>query len=693
MRAKRTRASSDVSGASPQQPVKKLVKATSVTSETTKAKAKPSSSGNYPEDNDVESDPAKDVMTFQKTCQSIQTLFERIKSLKDQGIDPSNPEIDNLRIQGLLSFVVLKKCNRAAHLRNRKSKDKTQEAKQEVDSLHLQLQNLLYEIMHLKKEINKCLQFKSKDEEIDLVSKEEILKEKGRNIDVTDSGPHQLMLARLDWELQERVRLVTKKQDYVETKQKVAQEIQTKNEFLNSLEPRLNSVLQATLPIQDYMGVPLDAQRSQYKTAKFLPRPLYVLLVQSTAYQEACDPELKVSIIGDVEAAKAVIEAKPGVVDVGYGEKNDEDEPEEVPKKRHHRRATDEVLQEERCKAALKKHPLQVQLEIVCENEANVILLFSYMPVLNIVTVTVQVNLIKEASAPVFSGRSLLCPDSVLTCLFPDDFGNTTPNPANYYQLSNLGMKDFSSHIPKNEHPYIWVQKICGLEFPSLDSKTPEVPTVEPSVSASHMESTVKAIKSRILTRVSLQSQLHSLELLNVEVGNKGRELFPVKALSKLESWTPLTISDFMELPFVDRCRELENITENDLLFVATFTRDKVKLHAAVIVLSDYPNRPPLFTCAVSRSGSYVRDDYVRALETEVNVFYEELFAADCKDKVLSNQLRRLQMCFDIYNDTNTSNQQDRPNHEFLILRTKRGRDRALALKYDDNHGCFTHRC
>ena len=89
MRAKRTRASSDVSGASPQQPVKKLVKATSVTSETTKAKAKPSSSGNYPEDNDVESDPAKDVMTFQKTCQSIQTLFERIKSLKDQGIDPS----------------------------------------------------------------------------------------------------------------------------------------------------------------------------------------------------------------------------------------------------------------------------------------------------------------------------------------------------------------------------------------------------------------------------------------------------------------------------------------------------------------------------------------------------------------------------------------------------------------------------
>lgn len=34
------------------------------------------------------------------------------------------------------------------------------QSKQKVDSLHLQLQNLLYEVMHLKKEITKCLEFK-----------------------------------------------------------------------------------------------------------------------------------------------------------------------------------------------------------------------------------------------------------------------------------------------------------------------------------------------------------------------------------------------------------------------------------------------------------------------------------------------------------------------------------------------------
>ena len=29
-----------------------------------------------------------------------------------------------------------------------------------IDKFHLQLQNLLYEVMHLEKEITKCLEFK-----------------------------------------------------------------------------------------------------------------------------------------------------------------------------------------------------------------------------------------------------------------------------------------------------------------------------------------------------------------------------------------------------------------------------------------------------------------------------------------------------------------------------------------------------
>ena len=54
-----------------------------------------------------------------------------------------------------------------------KARDATAEKKGKVDNYHLKLQNLLYEVIHLQKEINKCLEFKSEDEEINLVSVDE----------------------------------------------------------------------------------------------------------------------------------------------------------------------------------------------------------------------------------------------------------------------------------------------------------------------------------------------------------------------------------------------------------------------------------------------------------------------------------------------------------------------------------------
>ena len=38
-----------------------------------------------------------------------------------------------------------------------------------------------------------------------------------------------------------------------------------------------------------------------------------------------------------------------------------------------------------------------------------------------------------------------------------------------------IRINDFSARSLEMGHPYNWVQKICGLDFPSLDSKTPEV--------------------------------------------------------------------------------------------------------------------------------------------------------------------------------------------------------------------------
>uniref|UniRef100_K7FFP2 THO complex 5 n=1 Tax=Pelodiscus sinensis TaxID=13735 RepID=K7FFP2_PELSI len=158
-----------------------------------------------------------------------------------------------------MHFMTLKKLNRLAHIRLKKGRDQTHEAKQKVDAYHLQLQNLLYEVMHLQKEITKCLEFKSKHEEIELVSVDEFYKEAPPEIskpNITLNEPHQQTLARLDWELEQRKRLAEKYKECLASKEKILKEIEVKREYLSSLQPRLNSIMQVLLGRGCLRGVP-----------------------------------------------------------------------------------------------------------------------------------------------------------------------------------------------------------------------------------------------------------------------------------------------------------------------------------------------------------------------------------------------------------------------------------------------------
>lgn len=86
-------------------------------------------------------------------------------------------KINAKRIEASLNIVALKKLNRLEKVRTRAGRDALHNEKQRVDSTHLLLQNLLYEADHLNKEVTKCLQFKSKDEEIELVPLKDFYKD------------------------------------------------------------------------------------------------------------------------------------------------------------------------------------------------------------------------------------------------------------------------------------------------------------------------------------------------------------------------------------------------------------------------------------------------------------------------------------------------------------------------------------
>jgi THO complex subunit 5 len=61
--------------------------------------------------------------------------------------------------------------------------------------------------------------------------------------------------------------------------------------------------------------------------------------------------------------------------------------------------------------------------------------------------------------------RDLIAPHNILTALFPHDLGLDSPNVANHYQLQSVGLEDFASHITELGIPFIWAQRVAGLDF------------------------------------------------------------------------------------------------------------------------------------------------------------------------------------------------------------------------------------
>ncbi|XP_041084263.1 THO complex subunit 5 homolog isoform X2 [Polyodon spathula] len=636
--------------------------------------------------------PAQDYTLYKQTCEMLTRLMAEIHELKSSSSSKdSATEMEERRMQSCIHFMTLKKLNRVAHMRLKKGRDQTHEAKQRVDALHLQLQNLLYEVMHLQKEINKCLEFKSKHEEIELVSVEEFTRDAPPEIsrpEISAEDPHQLTLCRLDWELEQRKRLAEKYKESLASKEKIMKGIEIKKEYLSSLQPRLTEIMQASRPVQDYLSMPFEQTQKQNEVARHLPPPLYVLLVQANAYGQACDKKLSVSIIGDVNEAKAL--SKPP--EDSQDDESDSDAEEEQNTKR--RRPTLGVQLDDKRKEMLKRHPLSVNADLQCKDGSVLHLFFYYLMNLDIMTVKVKVTTGTELSGAISAGE-LLSPESLLNCLYPGDQGTETPNPANRYQFDKVGILMFGDYVAELGHPYTWVQNLGGLRFPT---GRPEAGPTGSSLSASHMEATMKLLKSRLESRLALHKQFASLEHSILPVSNECQSLFPAKVVSRLIKWSTITYEEYAELPYTQQVLEAGLVQETDLLFTAVIERGTAKLQAAVVLNPRYSTVPPLFSLSLSWKGerSGRTDDNLRAMEAEVNVYHRELRGPHPGYQLLTNQLQRLCMCLDVFLETESQDESVEGPREFprekMCLRTVRGPNRLKPFKFNHPQGFFNHR-
>ncbi|KAJ5954624.1 hypothetical protein N7501_008903 [Penicillium viridicatum] len=137
--------------------------------------------------------------------------------------------------------------NRDAIFRVRDTKHSTAEARQEIDRLHLQLQNLYYEQKHLTGEIAACEAYDHKYLSLPLIPVEEFLE---LHPEHRESSEHDLMIARIEHEHVEREKLEQARQELLKRKQGLIAENKKRKNDLANLDQDLEKFIDAAKPIQ-----------------------------------------------------------------------------------------------------------------------------------------------------------------------------------------------------------------------------------------------------------------------------------------------------------------------------------------------------------------------------------------------------------------------------------------------------------
>lgn len=652
-------------------------------------------------------DSQEDEVLFRRTCAEIQRNMKRILDLKLQG--KSTAEVSELRVETSLLFLALKKINRLDKHRLKLAKDAVNEKKQKVDNFHLQLQNLTYEVMHLQKEVTKCMEFrqqehgaKSRDEEIDLVPVEEFRREAPADVlkrDLTDGDPHQLTLARLQWELVQRKQLAKRLKGLEAMRASYEREIERKRECLEGIQPTLQAVLEAAQPLQADLGLPLQAHQAEHASAHFLARPLYVLYVQAAAYREAYGGDcFEVSMEGSVEEAKALLETPEEKQEEDSGGESDQEEPSAGKRHRRLERGSSSSGASSSLVAkCIQKHPLTVVLTLQHKGY-KLQITFHYIIPLHIVTVVASVTEPHGVSSGV-SACPVMSPSTILDNLFGSDNGLCSPNPANHFQLKRNGLRDFSSVVAETGKAYRWAQRLSGLEFlqGSSGGGSTAPPVARHEVGRAFVEELVGAVGARFSARVSLYEQLLSLEKGVVSVPAQLVDHFPCKVTSVLKQWTQVTHAAVEAHPSYREMEELGLVQGDELVYQAVLRRGSAMVRALVLLGDNYPREPPLFllTLQLREEQSSRDDDAVKELEGELNVHSVEQGGGAAGEHLLTYQLQQLLVCTDVLLESQCEAHQDAPrefSRDKVLARTARGPSRSRPYKFLPKPGIFTQR-
>ena len=160
-------------------------------------------------------------------------------------------------------FSALRQLNRTSYESFLSARQSVLEARTTVEQAQLAMQNSKYEKDHLEGEIARCRGYRSRYQDVEMHSVEEFLQladEEDLAGVQTQEGedstmdPHQLMLARLRFELKERKRLEQERKALIQQRNEASKVAKQKKAELIRVEQDIQSVIAAARPI----GTSLD---------------------------------------------------------------------------------------------------------------------------------------------------------------------------------------------------------------------------------------------------------------------------------------------------------------------------------------------------------------------------------------------------------------------------------------------------
>ncbi|VDM26296.1 unnamed protein product [Toxocara canis] len=452
----------------------------------------------------------------------------------------SSEETANLGESLMSHLISLRRLNRLTQFKNRMARDRTADERGVVDERFLQLQNVQSEIEHLQKEISRCVEFGSADEDIELVPLEEFYANASTELkEAAKQNPHQERIARLEWELVERKSLVATLQEREGRKNVLISDISTKEHRLKSLKPMIESLIEGARPVQELMGLNSLSSGSveQRQLLGYLPKELFVIIIQVEAYADIARGDKGVSIRceGDIENATKFVEneqrSESGVED--ESESTDADvERDRSPSRLRRRRNTLSEQMTRKRDAVLATHPIHLILDITCSDGITVSLQLQYIQELRSIGVLAK---LRGSSLPFH--ENLLCDESVLMELYPGDRGEKCPNAVSQVKLDQFHMT-VSEYESKVGRMYAFAQRMAGLnEGATNGAQLCDV-----------VQSVVEKVRARVRSRCALIKCVLSLRSLKLfeEMQTKERNRYPMKILSALTDFKMITAEDFL---------------------------------------------------------------------------------------------------------------------------------------------------